>query len=332
VPAFERSSTPFRHHTRPSACSRPSTPHRGLQQSQVDRVEWLTMPEAGTAASALQGGEVDWWESPPPDLSPMLQADKRLMTRVIDKTGVVPMLRFNSLQPPFDNPGVRQAVQVAARQQEFMEAFSSDRTQWRDGVGLFTLGTPMATKAGMERLNGPANLDAARRAITTAGYRGERVVVMQPTDHPVNNVMAAVGADLFKRLGLNVDIQAMDAGTMFQRRANREGIDKGGWSAFPSMVGGTDSLNPAVSFLARGNGTDAWYGWPTIPKLEAARSAWFQAPDLATQKACCAGMQVALLDNAPHLHLGQILQPTSYRSNISGVLDGIPKFWNVTKG
>ena len=303
----------------------------GPKLVKLDRVEWLTMPEAGTAAAALRSGEVDWWEAPPPDLVPTMRNDRRLVTRVIDKTGVVPVLRFNSLQPPFDNPAVRRAVLHAARQDEFMEAFSSDRSQWRDGVGLFTPGTPMASDAGMDRISGPVDLAAARRAITAAGYRNERVVVMQPTDHPVNNAMAAMGADLFGRLGLNVDIQAMDAGTMFQRRANREGVDKGGWSAFPSMVGGTDSLNPAVSFLARGNGADAWYGWPTIPGLEAARAAWFQAPDLATQQRCCADMQLALLDNAPHLQLGQILQPTSYRTNLAGVLDGIPKFWNVSK-
>ena len=40
-------------------------------------------------------------------------------------------------------------------------------------------------------------------------------------------------------------------------------------------------------------------------------------------------MQLADLDAAPQLHLGQILQPTAYRSNVTGVLDGFPKFWNV---
>ncbi len=143
--------------------------------------------------------------------------------------------------------------------------------------------------------------------------------------------MAQVGADLFKRIGLNVDLQAMDAGTMFQRRANRDGVEKGGWSVFPSMVGGADALNPAVSFLTRGNGADAWYGWPTIPRLEAARAAWFDAPDLAAQQALCGQMQVAVLDDAPHIQLGQILQPTSFRAGLTGVLDGIPKFWNVRK-
>ncbi len=208
-----------------------------------------------------------------------------------------------------------------------MQAFSSDPTLWRDKVGLFTPGTPMASDAGLDRK--PISTEEARRRIEAAGYKGERVVVMQPTDHPVNNIMAQVGAELCKHAGLNVDIQAMDAGTMFQRRANRESVDKGGWSIFPSMVGGADTLSPAVSFLTRGNGRDAWYGWPEIPKLEEARAAWMQADSLEEQKRLCADMQLAVLDAAPHIHLGQILQPTAYRSTVAGVLDGFPKFWNV---
>ena len=248
-----------------------------------------------------------------------------------DKTGVVPILRFNCLQPPFDNPALREAALLAASQREFMEAFSSDPTEWRDKVGLFTPDTPMATSVGMDRFPASPDLQSAKRAVEAAGYKGERLVLMQPTDHPVNNAMAQVGADLFRRIGLKVDLQAMDAGTMFARRANRRGVDAGGWSCFPSMVGGADVLNPAVSFLTRGNGAEAWYGWPTIPPLEQARAAWFDAPDLATQQALCARMQVAVLDSAPHITLGQILQPTAYRRTVSGVLDGFPKFWNVTK-
>ncbi len=304
----------------------------GPKRVMVDRVEWLTMPEAGTAAAALRNGEVDWWEAPPPDLLPMLRGDRSLVTAVRDKTGVMPVLRFNCLQPPFNNPAVRRAALAAASQRDFMQAFSSDPSLWKDGVGLFTPETPMANAAGLDRLRAEPDLAAAKRAIAGSGYAGERLVVMQPTDHPVNNAMSQVGADLFKQLGLNVDLQAMDAGTMFQRRANREGVDRGGWSCFPSMVGGADTLTPAVSFLTRGNGADAWYGWPTIPPLEEARAAWFDAPDLPAQRALCERMQLAVLDAAPHIGLGQILQPTSVRKNVSGVLDGFAKFWNVQKG
>ncbi|MBV8913028.1 MAG: ABC transporter substrate-binding protein [Acetobacteraceae bacterium] len=304
----------------------------GGKAVELDRVEWLIMPEPATAAAAIQTGAVDWLESPPPDLLPPLRRDRNLVVTVNDKTGVVPILRFNSLYPPFANLAIRRAVLSAVKQSEFMEAFSDDPANVRTGVGLFCPGTPMASTAGLDQAVGTADVATARRAIEAAGYKGERVVMLEPTDHPVNSVMAQVGADLFKKLGLHVDDQAMDAATMFQRRSNREDLNHGGWSCFPSAVAGIDVLNPAVSFLARGNGAEAWYGWPSDPALEALRQSWFAAPSRAEQQAIAEKMQLEVLQQAPYLPLGQILQPTVYRSALTGILPGFAKFWAVRKG
>ena len=114
----------------------------------VDRVEWITMPEAGTAVTALQTGEIDWWEVPSPDLLPLLRQDRKLMTVVKDMTGVLPILRFNALQKPFDNQAVRRAALVRRPTASCSWKRSATiRSQWRDRVGLFTPGTPMATDA-----------------------------------------------------------------------------------------------------------------------------------------------------------------------------------------
>ena len=304
----------------------------GPKVAHVDRVEWRIMPEPATAAAALQSGEIDWYEAPSPDLLPQLRADRKLMVKVIDPTGVLPILRFNALYPPFDKQAIRLAVLDAIDQTEFMSAFTDDPTNWHVKAGAFCPGAPMATEAGLERLFGPPDIDASRRAIAAAGYAGERVVMLGPSDHPVNSVMAQVGADLFKRLGLTVDYQAMDAATMFQRRTNRETVDHGGWSCFPSAVAGIDVLNPAVSFLARGNGKDAWYGWPDDPALERLRFAWLAASDPAAQKDLCVAIQREILATAPYAPLGQIKQPTAYRNTVTGVLPGFAKFWNVTLG
>lgn len=75
---------------------------------------------------------------------------------------------------------------------------------------------------------------------------------MSPSDHPVSGPIATVADDLFRRIGLNADTQAMDSGNLFQRRNSREPISKGGWSCFPSMVSGVNILNPAVTDTVRG--------------------------------------------------------------------------------
>jgi peptide/nickel transport system substrate-binding protein len=301
----------------------------GPKIAYFDRVEWTIMPEPATAAAALQAGEVDWYEAPSPDLLPMLRKDANLVVRTLDPTGVLPILRFNSLYPPFNNRAIRRAVLDAVNQTEFMSAFSDDKNQWRVDVGAFCPGTPMASTAGLAPGAPARSVTAARQAIAAAGYGGETVVVLGPSDHPVNSVMAQVGADLFKRLGLNVDFQAMDAGTKLQRRASREPTGKGGWSCFPSAVAGIDVLDPAVSFLARGNGAKAWYGWPTDPVLEKYRLAWFDAPDLAARRQLCDSIQREILSEAPYAPLGQILQPTAYRTTLTGLVPGFTKFWGV---
>ena len=76
----------------------------GPKRAFVDRVEWLIMPEPATAAAALRAGEVDWVEAPAPDLLPLLRSDPGVV-QVNDVTGVLPVLRFNAIQPPFDKVG-----------------------------------------------------------------------------------------------------------------------------------------------------------------------------------------------------------------------------------
>ena len=71
---------------------------------------------------------------------------------------------------------------------------------WRDGVGIWPPGTPLATEAGMEAITGPRDIERSRRAIREAGYRGERIVALVSTDFPTGKAAGEVGTDLFRRL------------------------------------------------------------------------------------------------------------------------------------
>ena len=302
----------------------------GPKVAKVDRVEWLTIPDAATAANALRQGEVDWLEAPSPDLVPSLKRNGTVRVAVNDRTGLTPILRFNCVQPPFDNRAVRRAVLRAADQTEFMQAYSADRSMWHVKLGAFCPDTPMATDAGMADLFGPTDVARARRELEEAGYGGERVVLMLPTDHPISGPIATVADDLFRRIGLAVDAQAMDSGTLFQRRNSHETVDKGGWSCFPSMVSGVNILNPAVADVARGNGLKGWYGWPTSEPLERMHADWLRAGSLDAQKRIATDVQVQMWQEATYIPAGQIYQPIAYRSRLSGLLPGFVKFYNVS--
>lgn len=304
----------------------------GPKVAQIDRVEWHMIPDPSTAAAALLRGEVDWWERPDFDLLPLLRRSRDLVIETTPELGTVSICRLNHLHPPFDNPAIRRAVLRAVAQADFMNAVAgSEPGAWQDGVGIWPPGTPLASDAGMEAILAPRDIGRAREAIRQAGYRGERVVSLVSTDFPAGKAAGEVGADLFRRLGLNLDHVATDFATVVQRRASREPVERGGWSCFYTGFATLDLLDPGVHQLVRGGGERAWFGWPAIPRMEELAGAWLDAPDLDAQRAIAAEMQRLAFEEVPYLPLGQYVLPTAYRRSLVGVLRGPPVFWNVRR-
>jgi peptide/nickel transport system substrate-binding protein len=297
-----------------------------------DRVEWTTIPDAATKVGALQAGEQDWWENPTADLLPLMRKDKNIVIANTNPTGAVNMMRPNHLQPPFDNPAVLRALMWGLDQAAFMQAIvGDDPSMYYTPHGFFCPNTPMASNVGLEPLEGPRDPANVKEKLKQAGYAGEKVVMLVATDYAQFKAIGDVAADTMSRLGMNVDYIATDWGTMLQRRNNRGPMDKGGWSCFFTGWEGEDHMNPSNHYAIRGNGNDAaaWPGWCVSPKLEAYRNAWFDAPDEAAQKKICVDMQLQCMVDVPSVPLGQFVQPTAYRSSITGVLNGFATFWNV---
>ncbi|HEY7576509.1 MAG TPA: ABC transporter substrate-binding protein [Acetobacteraceae bacterium] len=187
-----------------------------------ERVEWHTSPDDATSAGAMQSGEMDWWELPTPDLLPLLKRSGRIRVEIKDHNGTLGFMKMNNLQPPFDNAAIRRALLGAVVQSDYLIAIAGeDRSMWRDGVGIFTPGTDMATDAGIEVLTGPRDMAKVRAAIKGAGYSNERTVLLAPYDPHYRKAMADVGAAMLKDAGFNLDVQVVDWGTAIVRRENR---------------------------------------------------------------------------------------------------------------
>jgi peptide/nickel transport system substrate-binding protein len=297
-----------------------------------DRVEWTTISDAATAAGALQAGEQDWWDYASADLLPLLRRARNLKVAVQDPSGQCAMLRFNFLQPPFDNPAIRRALLGAVNQADVMTAVATDDpAMWHVPSAFFCPGTPMASDVGVAALTGPRDYAKVKADLAAAGYKGERVVLLAATDFPVLKAMSDVCADMLQRAGLNVDYQALDWGTVNQRRVKKDAVEQGGWSCFCTAWAGTDMLNPAGQLALRANGANAWIGWPDDARLEALRQVWFAAPDLAGQQTVARDIQAEAFRFLPYLPLGQYLQATACSTQLTGVLNGFALFWNVKR-
>jgi peptide/nickel transport system substrate-binding protein len=234
-----------------------------------DRVEWHVLMDPATAAAAMEAGEMDWWAQPAPDLLPLLRRSN-IATPFIDPTGWVTLLRPNHLYPPFDKPAVRRALMGAIDQKEFMIAtMGEDTSLWSVPCGFFPPISPLASGSGISVLTGKRDYVVAKKALEVAGYQGEKLVLMGVTDNPIYKALADVAADTLKRVGMNVDYQAMNTGTLLQRRASLKPPSEGGWNLFCTAFAGLDCLTPASHLTLRANGNGAFFGWPDDPKIEA---------------------------------------------------------------
>lgn len=305
----------------------------GQKVAHFDRVEWTTIPDGATAAAALARGEQDWWDSPVLDLVPSLKQRADLRVRVTDPSGNVVLLRPNCLQPPFNNPALRRVLLAVTDQVTCMQAVSDDPSLVHTPLGAFPPSSPMANAEGLDVLTRPRDLAAARRMVEAAGYKGERLVLMSAIDYPAMKSTGDIMADALKRVGFNVDYVVADWGTVLQRRAKTEPVEQGGWSLYVNIQGGIDWMNPATHPSTRGIGTATGSapGWPTSPGLESLREAFFAAPDFTAQRDVSARTQRQVFEDVPFVPVGQYLQPTAYRADLEGVLDGFATFWNVRR-
>jgi peptide/nickel transport system substrate-binding protein len=304
----------------------------GPKIANFDRVEWHTLPDPSTAAAALQAGEMDWWEQPTSDLAPLLRANANIKVEVTDPAGYSGLLRFNHLQPPFDNPAIRRAILGAISQSDYMLAVvGDDQKMWRDGMGFFQPDSAMASKVGLDVFPAKVDLAKVKADLQAAGYKNERVVMLATADFPAIDVMCQIAADTLRKIGMNVDYQSQDWATVSTRMQSKEPLDKGGWSVTCNFVSGIGIYTPAAHTWLRSNGLKAFVGWPNIPEIEKLRLDWFDAPNLAAQKAICENIQKVAFDQVPYIPLGFYYQPTAFRSNLTGILKGVPMFYNVRR-
>ncbi len=295
-----------------------------------DRVIWQVMPDQATAAAALQNNEVDWVEQPLFDLLAQLRRAKGVKVLTNDNVGAIAMMAVNHIHPPFNNRKLLRALLPAIDQSAFMQAAYGDETElYRTGVGVFTPGLPMASTAGLEALTGKRDVALAKRLVGESGYGGEKVILMSPSDYADQQAYSQVWRELLEKVGVAVDYQSMDWGTLVQRRASKEA---GVWSSFATTYEGMTVANPASHIPMRGNGADGWFGWPTDPEMETLRDRWFDAPDVAAQKAICDDMQRLAFEHVPFYSVGQRFLPTAVRDSLKDIVAAsYPVFWGVRK-
>ena len=237
----------------------------------VDRVEWIYIPDPATTMNALVNGEVDLWETPTVDMVPLLEQHEGVELAVIDPLGTQGWLRPNHLHFPFNHPSARKAVLYSVNQEDYLRAIVGDPKLYRVCDAYFICGAPNESSVGVEALE-TVDHDKARVLLKEAGYNGEKIILMQPTDIAALNESLQVTAQLLRQSGIDVEVQTVDWSTRTSRRTKRMTPEEGRGHNFHTSWIAPDLVNLVPDTGVSGGGKEkAWFGWPYDPEIEALR-------------------------------------------------------------
>lgn len=151
----------------------------GGKVAKVDRIEWISFPDMQASVNALKKGEIDLIENMTADIKPTLDGVPGVVVQ--KRSGLsASTIRFNWSQPPFSDVKVRQAVQMAVSQRDFMDAVIGDTDAYQICPGMFICGTPLESKAGVVGTV-EADIAKAKALLAQSSYKGEKVVIITPT-------------------------------------------------------------------------------------------------------------------------------------------------------
>jgi peptide/nickel transport system substrate-binding protein len=309
----------------------PASGTAGGKLAKVERVEWVIIKDAQTQANALAAGEVDVIESPAHELYNTLKANPDLQIVESNPLGFGAILRFNHLQPPFDNPKVRQAAIAALNQPAFLRAQVGVAELYRTCFSIYPCKTAYHSEKGMDLIARP-DMKRAQLLLKESGYDGTPVVILQPTDLLIIAKLPVVAGQLLRQAGFKVDMQAMDWQTLLARRAKKDPPAKGGWNIFLTIWANVDGLNPITMNAVNAGCDKAWFGWPCDAELERLRDAFARSDDEKERKTLAEQIQVRAMELGTHAPLGEYQAPSAARKGLKGFVPGyflVP--WNVEK-
>ena len=305
----------------------------GAKVAHFDRVEWHIITDAATASAALQNGEIDWYEQPPPEIQQLFRRNRAITVEAIDRLPNPAVLRFNHLHPPFNDKKMRQALLPAISQTDYMTAIvGPDPALYSDTMGTFTPGTPLANDAGMAALTGPRSIDRAKALLKEAGYTNQPIRLIGPTDILAPAAMTQVAGDMFRKLEREPRLRADGLGQRGAAPGEPGAAGEGRLERLPHRLRLLRIRRPLRQFPAARQWCRRLVRLADDPAAGGAARRLVRRAGPRDQKKLAREIQLTMLDEVPYIPVGAYTSMTSFRRNLTGRVPGFALFWNIKRG
>lgn len=308
----------------------PSSGLAGGKVVKLNRVIGQVIGDPQTASSAMRADEIGLVKYPPANLFSAYKSDSNVVLEDIHKSGDNYFVRMNCLQKPFDNVKARQAVLHLIDQEACLNILSPDKEYTRPVTSLFGTNTPYTNDANTGWYKKGADPAKAQQLLKEAGYAGEKVVILQPTDSPGLSNASLILAAMLRKAGIVTELAPSSWAALAERRKKKDPVSEGGWSIYPTNAVDFSFSDPlSTAWIIMGG---EYYGWLKNDEYEALRARWLDS-SLDERKVLARKMQEIWWDAVPSVFLGQVISPIARRKSLRDLV-GFPALlplWNMQK-
>ncbi len=245
--------------------------------------------------------------------------------KVIDRVGTQAIYRMNHLIPPFNNAKARQALLYATGdQKDYLASMIGFAEYERPCWAVSCAARHSRTQAGVgawAKGDKKANIEMAKQLLKEAGYKGEKVVILDPVEAQLAHSQAVVTAQKLREIGMNVDPAGDRLG-----HAERAAPDQGSARQEPRRM---EHL-PHVGRRPRDEQPAVQYThaqpvrWQELVRLAVRRGARedrleFPLAPPEKQKEIVERLQKRFYEVVPYIPAGQFFAPIAFRKNLSGI-------------
>jgi peptide/nickel transport system substrate-binding protein len=215
----------------------------------IQTIEFRVIPEYATRIAGLEAGEIDFTDLEIPDL-PLFEGSEQVKILSRQSAGMQNVIFMNIEKEPFTDLRVRQAFNYAINKDGFIQLMA-------EGYGEPEYGPLASTTrgywSGVEEIGYSYDLEKATSLMAEAGWTdsdgdgildkdGQPLKLDILTNADYFGKLATVFQDQMKQLGVDITIQNLDVGALFEQ------VDPGNYYLTTSSFGYEDSSLMFFSF------------------------------------------------------------------------------------
>lgn len=287
-----------------------------------DRVEVQVVPSSASRVLMLKKGDVDIvYGLTSRDALTLDGSDgiKVISVPTIDSLYLIP----NHSIAPFDNVHFRRALAYAMPFADVVNKVYQGNAQ--PMRSLLPTGMPGSTDRYWVY---DTNLDKAREELALSGYAGARIELTIEAGVPEHEQVALLVRDALKQIGVDVEIQQLDATTLAEQRTKR---------TIPfSLTQGVAWINDPEYLMNSHYVSDGFLNWGDYnnPRIDEIVRSSSTVVDLDERLAMYDEVQQIAMDELPIIPLAQPNFVIAMRDHLNGFVyapDGLYRLWTLSK-